>query len=421
SVKKKDFNLCIFIVFLGLEGNALANETLKGKVNNSNASISQAVINGEVTGSLRTFYYTTHHAYFSQNLNQDTISYGGFVKYETAPVYGFNMGLGGIFLRGINHPPESREIADIGKNQMNIGEAYLSWHNDKLRITGGNQRLHLPFAGDYDWRITPILYQAIDINYGEDSSFLHATKIWRYKNWARDTMQKTTSYNEIKTKNNGMWAIGAGHQLILGENKIRGVTWYENYNDITRIFYAEGHIQWQHHTMTPDLGLQFIRGTGQGKKLLGNINNRSVGAQISLKPLSNLSWKLGVDFIAHNKDSYGYGSLVTPYAHNTTSGPYFAQPYFTSTQDLGSGNAWATNINWDINKNLTTGARYSWMNLTSSSTLSSRRQSEYLIYFNWHFQGYLSGLTLSNYTGVQTSPLYAHRFWQSRMELKYNF
>ncbi len=70
-------------------------------------------------------------------------------------MYGFNVGVSGLFLRGINHPPEERVISDIGENQTNIGEAYLNWRYGDFRITGGNQRLDLPFVGDYDWRITP--------------------------------------------------------------------------------------------------------------------------------------------------------------------------------------------------------------------------------------------------------------------------
>lgn len=385
------------------------------------SSLADAFSCGKVSGSARALYYTTHNAYFAKGFNQDTISYGGFVKYETAPLYGFNIGVSGLFLRGINHPPEERVIGDIGDNQTNIGEAWLSWRYGDFRITGGNQRLDLPFVGDYDWRITPILYQAVDMQYGSGDDFLRATKIWRYKGWGSDRVKRTTAYTEVDEKTDGMWAIGAGHHLMWDDKKLTGQMWYESYDDFSNIFYTEGHIQWQQAPLSPDFGLQFIRGTSEGKALAGDVDNRSFGAQLALSLTPGLSWAMGYDHIAASGNSYGYGSLVTPYAHNTASGPYFAQPYFTSTQDLGSGNAWATSLNWQASESLTMGARYSWMDLTPSVDSGSLRQSEYLLYFIWNFQGALKGLSLTDFVGVQTSPLYEKDFWQNRLTLQYDF
>lgn len=385
------------------------------------STFSDAFSCGKVSGSLRSLYYTTHNAYFAKGFNQDTISYGGFVKYETAPLYGFNVGVSGLFLRGINHPPEERVISDIGENQTNIGEAYLNWRNGDFRITGGNQRLDLPFVGDYDWRITPILYQALDMQYGSGDDFLRATKIWRYKGWGSDQVKRTTAYTEVDEKTDGMWAIGGGRHMMWDDKKLTGQMWYESYDDFSNIFYTEGHIQWQQAMFTPDIALQYIRGTSEGKALAGEVNSSSYGAQLSLSLTPSLSWVSGYDHIASSGNSYGYGSLVTPYAHNSSSGPYFAQPYFTSTQDLGSGDAYATNLNWQANENLTMGTRYSWMDLTPSVNSGSLRQSEYLVYFIWNFQGALKGLSLSDFVGVQTSPLYEKDFWQNRLTLQYDF
>ena len=91
------------------------------------SSLSDAFSCGKVSGSVRALYYTTHNAYFAKGFNQDTVSYGGFVKYETAPLYGFNVGVSGLFLRGIDHPPEDRVISDIGDNHKEYfaGDAAL--------------------------------------------------------------------------------------------------------------------------------------------------------------------------------------------------------------------------------------------------------------------------------------------------------
>ncbi len=385
------------------------------------ASFSDAITCGTVSGSVRSLYYSTHNAYFVKGLNQDTISYGGFVKYETAPIYGFNIGVSGIFLRGINHGDNANVVTDIGANQTNIGEAYLNWHYGDFRLTAGNQRLNMPFLGDYDWRITPMLYQAVDMEYGSGDDFLRATKVWRFKSFGSERVQQTTNYTEVTEDTHGMWALGAGHHLQLDNEKLTGQVWYQSYNDLANIFYTEGHISWQQAPLAPDFALQYIRGTGEGKELLGEVDNRTYGAQLSLSLTSNLLWTLGYDHMSANGNSYGYGSLVTPYAHNTSSGPIFAQPYFTSTQDLGSGDAWGTNLNWQMNENLIIGGRYTFMDLTPTVNSGSRSQSEYLAYAIWNFDGALKGLSLSDFFGVQTSPLYGNDFWQNRLTLQYDF
>lgn len=376
---------------------------------------------GSVSGTVRSLYYSTHNAYFAHHLNQDTISYGGSINYETAVLDGFRLGLSGIFLRGINHGDNSTTISDIGHNQNGIGEAWLSWQWNDLRITAGDQRLDLPFMGDYDWRITPILYRAVDVNYGDAENFLRATKVWRYKPWGDDNFLQTTAYSDIDRRTGGMWGAGAGRAVSLNDKKLSGQLWYQQYEDYSRLVYGESHLSWQQAPMQPDIGLQFIRGTSDGKALAGRVNSTSYGAQLALALTSSLGWKLGYDRITGGADSWQNGSLVVPYAHNTASGPYFAQPYFTSTQDLGSGNAWATTLNLAVTPSVTLGARYSFMDLKPSVATASLNQSEYLVYATWALGGALKGVSVSDFAGVQTSPRYNHSFWQNRLTLQYSF
>lgn len=64
-------------------------------------SLSEMFSCGSVSGSLRTLYYSTHNAYFVPGYTQDTVSYGGNVKYATAEYYGLSLGVSGILQRGI--------------------------------------------------------------------------------------------------------------------------------------------------------------------------------------------------------------------------------------------------------------------------------------------------------------------------------
>ena len=218
-----------------------------------------------------------------------------------------------------------------------------------------------------------------------------------------------------------MWGIGGGHAISFADKTLSGQLWYEEYADYTRLAYAESHLSWRDSPMQPDIGVQFIRGTSDGKALAGEVNSTSYGAQFGLSFTPSLTWKINYDHIAASGNNWNNGALVTPYAHNSASGPYFAQPFFTSTQDLGSGNAWSTDINYVANENLSLGSRYSFMDLKPTTTSASIDQSEYLVYFTWNFTGVMKGLSLTDFVGVQTSPLYDSDFWQNRLTLQYDF
>ena len=383
-------------------------------------SLSEMFTCGSVHGSLRTLYYSTHNAYFSPGYSQDTLSYGGSVNYASAEYYGLSLGVSGIFQRGISHN-DDHLVTELGPNQTGIGEAYLSWRYQDFRITAGDQRINIPFIGDYDWRITPILFRGIDANYGDSDNFVHATKITRYKPWGNDRFLDTTAYTGAEGRTNGMWGIGGGRAITFDNKKLNGQLWYQDYDDYTKMVYADSFLSWSETPYQPKIGVQFIRGLSEGKALAGEVNSTSYGAQFTMNFTPSLKWSLNYDHIASHDNAYGNGALVTPYAHNTSSGPYFAQPFFTSTQDLGSGNAYSTDLNWTATDSISVGGRYSFMDLTASSAASSSNQSEYLVYGTYRFDGMLKGLSLTDFVGVQTTSTSDKSFWQNRLALVYDF
>ncbi len=85
-------------------------------------SLSEFFTCGSVSGDLRTLYYSTHNAYFVSGLSQDTVSYGGGVKYATAEYYGVSLGVSGILQRGISHN-DDHLVNELGPNQTGVGEA----------------------------------------------------------------------------------------------------------------------------------------------------------------------------------------------------------------------------------------------------------------------------------------------------------
>ncbi|RKR03474.1 outer membrane OprD family porin [Kushneria sinocarnis] len=375
---------------------------------------------GEFHGSLRTLYYSTHNAYFVPDNNQDTISYGGSLGFESARWQGFRFGISAIVQRGIDHPDDAHAVSELEPDETNIGEAYVSWQHGDFGLTAGNQRMQLPFASDYDWRVTPMLYQGFNLHYGDDEDFLQAARIYRYKSWGSDTFSRTTNYTDVEEETDGMWAVGAGHAWYADGQKWSGQLWHERYDDYVRISYAEGHVTATQGALQPLLGVQYIRGTSDGRALAGEVDNHTYGLQLGLR-YHSLEATLNMDHIASSPGDYLNGALVTPYAHNSSSGPYFAQPFFTSTQDLGAGNAYSLDVTGAASEALLVGARYSFMDLKDEAGAASLNQSEYLLFGIYSFQGALEGFSIADYAGVQTSPARARDFWQNRVALQYEF
>lgn len=376
---------------------------------------------GEVHGAIKSVYYSTHNAYFA-GLNQDTTAAGGYIKYETAPYYGVQLGVGYDFQRRLDDDNGNPEVNELSEDRDGLAEAYLNWENDKARVTIGNQRLNLPFVGDYaDFRVLQSLYQGADVQLGDDSDFIRATKVNKFKSFANDEFFET-SRQSATLETDGMWAVGLGKSHDLNEDtKIKGKLWYQSYDDYTDLIYTEGSVRFDNARFSPEISLQYITGDETGKAYAGEVDSHVIGVQGAFKLKPNLNLKVAYDYIKPDEGAYRNGALVTPYSTSTSSSVIFAQPFFTSTQDLGAGHAYMTAIDGKFNDQTILGARYSFMDLKESADVKSRNQSEYLLYAIYNFTGKMQGFSLSNFAGVQTSPRYEDAFWQNRLALTYKF
>lgn len=382
---------------------------------------SAALTCGGVHGALRTAYYSLNHAYFGPK-SQDTAVAGGYIRYETAPLYGAQLAIGYNLQRRLDQKNGHAEVTEFKEDRDGLAEVYLTWKNDKARLTIGNQRLNLPFVGDYaDFRVLPSLYQAADIQYGNGADFVRVTKINKFKSYGDDEFTKTSRQSST-IQTDGMWAIGAGKSTKLDTGStVKGQAWFERYADYGDILYTQASIDFPKQRYTPELAIQYIAGQEQGAAKAGAVDSQIVGVQLSGQPTKTLSAKVAYDYIRPQAGTYLNGALLTPYARNTSSSTIFAQPFFTSTQDLGAGHAFMLSAENKFNPKLTVGGRYSFMDLKENSTVASRNQSEYLLYGIYNFDGQLKGLSLTNFVGVQTSPRYDHDFWQNRLTLSYRF
>ena len=303
-----------------------------------------------------------------------------------------------------------------------MAEAYVTWKNDFARVTFGNQRLNLPFMGDYaDRRILMALYQAADFQVGNNTDFIRLTKVNKFKSYADDEFTKTTRQNS-NIQSDGVWSVGAGKSFDIAEDKkLKAQFWYQDYDDYTRLIYTQADLSLPKLNYSPEFSMQYISGKDQGKALAGAVDSQIFGVQAAFKVLSKASVKVAYNYIKPDSESYLNGALLTPYATKTSSGEIFAQPFFTSTQDLGAGNAFMTSLEGKLTDQVIAGARYSFMDLKEADHVASRNQSEYMVFGIYNFTGALKGFSVSNFFGIQTSPRYEKDFLQNRFTFSYKF
>ncbi|WP_032881113.1 OprD family outer membrane porin [Acinetobacter sp. WC-323] len=377
---------------------------------------------GSLHGAVKSTYYSLNNAYFVDNLNQDTAVIGGYIKYETAPFYGVQAAVGYDIQRRLDEKDNKAEVDELKEDGDGLAEAYLTWKNDLARVTVGNQRLNLPFMGDYaDRRVLMFLYQAADVQIGNQYDFLRLTKVNKYKSYAEDEFTKSSRQNS-KVETDGVWSIGVGKRFEFDANKtLKTQLWYQDYDDYLRLIYTQADLGFSQLKYAPEFSLQYMSGKDQGKAFAGEINSQVWGVQAAFKILPAASLKVAYNYIKPDQNSYLNGALLMPYAAKTSSGEIFAQPFFTSTQDLGAGHALMLSLEGKVSDQLIAGARYSFMDLKEAEQVASRNQSEYMLFGIYNFTGALKGFSVSNFAGIQTSPRYDKNFLQNRFALSYKF
>lgn len=388
------------------------------------------VRDGYFYGDARLLYYETQNAYFTPEEDQSTATFGGKLGFASASFHGLSFRISGYGQHGIDHSDNPAEVEpSLAPNIAVLGQAYLQWQGNGVRLRAGNQTLNqVPFASGYDFRIIPEIYRGVSARIGNDKHYLRVLRMFRYKSRVNDEYDKTTNYNtdfvdyppNTTRETGGFWAIGGSGRADAGPTALSGRAWFFNYRDYANMVYADGEIARSAGSIQPFVGAQVIRETETGAAVLGHIDHQTYGLQTGIRHHS-LTASLSYDYIPHDDDSVLNGALVTPYAHNVASGPYFAQPLLNSTQDLGSGNAYAIDIKGAPARQAFLGARYSYMDLRPSEGADSIGQSEYLIFASYKFDGALDGLSLRDAVAYQTRDSSSVDFWENRLTLGYSF
>ncbi len=149
----------------------------------------------------RVFYFDRSNANSNHTAAQ-ALTAGGIAKVETGSYYGLQLGLAGYgsYLVGLTDRADGAgsSLLESGTNDnlSFVGESYIKYTYGKTSLQVGNQRLFTPLANDHDLRLLPATYQAAVVRSRElDDTLLEAGWIGRYSGFC----SKFDKFNNMET------------------------------------------------------------------------------------------------------------------------------------------------------------------------------------------------------------------------------
>ncbi len=391
--------------------------------------LAQMFSQGQTDGNLRGLYYSTGNAFFADGVDRDTVAVGGKVGFTTAPQHGVSLRASGYLQHNLLHTGTGRD-RDLGGHLTAMGETWLQWQGEKLLLRAGNQQLdEVPFTSSFDFRIVPQLYQGMRLRYGESGTYFSAVRMFRYKSRIDESFSRSTNYNRRfspfppnagDASTGGFWALGGAGRTQFGAFDVNAQAWLIRYLDYADLYFTQAEVAASGDGLRPFAAVQFIRQHEQGAALLGPVDNRTWGLRLGLRS-TRMTATLNHNHMPHRANAFRNGASVTPYASYQSSGPLFAQPYLTSTQDLGTGNAWSADLEVAATPQLRWGARWSYMDLSPAAGKASIGQREYMAFVGYRLAGALKGWSLHNALAVQSQRQRRSDYWENRFSLSYDY
>ncbi|MBE7562330.1 hypothetical protein H7F10_05050 [Acidithiobacillus sp. HP-6] len=392
------------------------------------ASVPQWLQDSTVKGFVSMYDWTSINHYFSP-YDQYTMSVGGGLFLGTPRYKGFSLAIEPMGQSGLGTHASNPNLVSptLGPSFSTLGQAYVQYKKYGINAKVGDVELNdTPWDGsDVGYRILPITYQGVSFDYtiGHGLKFYFARMYkWRYFN--QESYNRETAYSiylpDDQKKSDGLLNVGLKYKgFVPGINfvKTNSELWFYNYYQYNRLYMLQSVNTIGKGPYKGIVGYQFMH-AGKSSGFLGNVNSQLYGAELGAKS-SFGKVVLAYDYLPAHPNSFNYGGLATPYDTITDSGPIFAQPVMTSTQDLGSGTAAGIKVDYYGIKNLFTQVRFTHLHMRTTPIFEN--YNEYNLILSYSFSG-VKGLNLTDIASYANEhPSSNPNFYQNRLMLVYNF
>ena len=318
---------------------------------------------------------------------------GGFLKYETAQLHGFNLAAAFYTTNGflLDSPKADYIKVDptlLGPNNENytlLGEAYLQYTHSKTRFKAGRQKLDTPMAGGDDVRMVPNLFEAYMLSSTAiPDTTLVAGHITRFAQgtfgrvYNAGILAATSGYSAVDSRdqtgsfvNMGSYAVGeetggvsVASLTYAGVEGLKLQLWDYYAHDILNALYAQADYTIKAGAYAPFVAAQFIKEDDVGSRALknlggdGKIDSFYWGVKAGVN-VDNFSAHLAYSHVGANKsgDASYANAIITPWGGMSafTQGMVIRHMFLAGTKASKA----AFSYNWkDFGPNLETGFYY---------------------------------------------------------------
>lgn len=382
----------------------------------------------DIKGFVSAYDWTSINHYFSP-YDQYTFSVGGGLFLGTPYLDGFRVAIEPMGQSGLGTHASNPNLVSptLGPSFSTLGQAFVQYKDYGLDARVGYMELNdQPWAAsDVGYRILPITFEGIAVNYHVTKNIsLYATRIfrWRYNNEANYHRQTVYSIYlpEDKKSSGGFMSVGLKYKGIVDGQpgwKTNSEMWFYNFYQYARMYMAQSVNTFNAGAIKPIVGVQFMH-SGKKNGFLGNVNAQLYGVEAGAK---NGFGKLlfAYDYLPGHANSFNYGGLATPYDTITDSGPIFAQPVMSSTQDFGSGSAATVKLDYYGIPHLFTQLRYTYLHMRTSAVYQDYREFNIILSYS---PGWAKGFNITDIGSYANESQQSHpNFYQNRLMLIYKF
>lgn len=390
-----------------------------------------------VSGDIKSYYFTRNYSNLDAPPDQSAFALGGNLNLESAEFLNWFRVDVGIFSSqslGLNSDnPKQVDNTLPGYDLTSLGQAYLQYQNNGLTLKIGDQLINTPWLNSNDSRMIPASYQALYADYSLTPELsLIAFRQTAFQSRTSDSYSGLNLYNvndQIfggtplanlgNTTDIGTFAAGSTFQNV----NIKGEIWGYQFYDFAKLFYGNFIYTFNNSTaITPILGIQLARETGDGSNLLeqtdyGFVDNNIYGAMIGINiPHGGLT--LGYNNIPRENGAFHNGDIVSPYTTGYAVDPLYTTSMIQGLVEKSAGNAVKLTANynvWDDQIKLAASyARY-----YTAPIVANTNETDFDI--TYLPSGKFKGLSIRDRIGYMRGSTTDGNFVYNRLMLEYDF
>lgn len=387
----------------------------------------------QISGKIRLYDFTRNYS-------------APFLPQQTAFALGGNMNIltPDLFFNGLKADADFYTAQSLGLNNSNpdlvdktlggpinvLGQVYLQYqYSDLWTMRAGRQLIDTPWINSSDSRMIPNSYEGITISYSPIKNILlQALKINKFKNRTANNFSDINLYNPeahgdfIKkigdVRNDGAIGIGASYK----NKSIDSALWYYQFYDFSKMIYVDTEYNFSGlSNITPFVGLQALRETGDGKNDIRRYTNTSANATGYglIGGIKNNFFKLSLGYnnIIQKNNAFKNGDIISPYTAGYATDPLYTTSMIAGMVEKGQGQAIKISGSlFLLDKKLTLGSSYAKYFVTAShDTQEIDADAKY------DFTGKLKGFSIRDRVGILYNDPKFNRFIYNRIMVEYKF